>query len=518
MFKNVASQKLTVYVFDSTTNLPKTGDAANLTAYRSLDDGAVTVLGDTSATEMDSTNAKGFYIFDLTQGETNGDKNLYTCKSSTANMVCLAMPAVNYTVPANFTTFSIDSSGNGKATLADAVAHGGTLGSSTATFAMSRASIVSQSANTAAFTITGNGSGAAALWTGGATGIGFNIVGGGTSGDGIKVTTTSGHGLNLAPVGTSMHGLFVTGGNGGTSDGFKAVAGTGGVPIRGDITGNITGTLSTLTTYTGNTPQTGDSFARLGAPAGASVSADMAAVKVDTAAVKVQTDKMTFTVANKMDSNVYTWNGTAVSAPATAGIPEVNVKNMNNVSAAAITTIKAVQGLAVDGVITTLTNLPAIPANWLTAAGTASDFGDEIAASVWRDIVAGDFTVANSIGKSIMNGVALGTGLTIAAVSGAVGSVTGAVGSVTGNIGGNLLGTLSVTERDAIGAALLALTVETGATVKESLRLANAANAGKVDGMATVTGHLRNLADTKNRVTATIDANGNRTAITLDLT
>jgi hypothetical protein len=34
----------------------------------------------------------------------------------------------------------------------------------------------------------------------------------------------------------------------------------------------------TVTTYTGNTPQTGDAFARLGAPAGASVSADILAV------------------------------------------------------------------------------------------------------------------------------------------------------------------------------------------------------------------------------------------------
>lgn len=38
------------------------------------------------------------------------------------------------------------------------------------------------------------------------------------------------------------------------------------------------------------TAQTGDSFARLGAPAGASVSADVASVKVDTAATKVKTD------------------------------------------------------------------------------------------------------------------------------------------------------------------------------------------------------------------------------------
>lgn len=41
-------------------------------------------------------------------------------------------------------------------------------------------------------------------------------------------------------------------------------------------------TVGTLTTYTGNTPQTGDAFARLGAPAGASVSADIAAIEAQT--------------------------------------------------------------------------------------------------------------------------------------------------------------------------------------------------------------------------------------------
>src|SRR3990167_1938391 len=40
---------------------------------------------------------------------------------------------------------------------------------------------------------------------------------------------------------------------------------------------------------TASTAQTGDGFARLGAPAGASVSADIAAVKVDTAAILVDT-------------------------------------------------------------------------------------------------------------------------------------------------------------------------------------------------------------------------------------
>jgi hypothetical protein len=97
MFKNVAGQTLTVFAFDPTTNLPKSGDAANITAYVAKDGGAVTVLADTSATEKDATNAKGYYVFDLAQAETNGDKLLFTAKSSTANVVVLGAPAVVYT-------------------------------------------------------------------------------------------------------------------------------------------------------------------------------------------------------------------------------------------------------------------------------------------------------------------------------------------------------------------------------------------------------------------------------------
>ena len=70
--------------------------------------------------------------------------------------------------------------------------------------------------------------------------------------------------------------------------------------------------------------QTGDSYARLGAPAGASVSADIAAVKSDTgsiltdaAAIKAQTDKLAFTVANQVDANVLDWK--SVAAPAMTG-------------------------------------------------------------------------------------------------------------------------------------------------------------------------------------------------------
>src|SRR6185312_16842841 len=98
MFKNTAA-KFIVFAFDATTNVPKTGDAANITAYVSKDYGTVTILADTTATEMDATNAPGYYLFDAAQGETNGDCLLVSAKSSTANIKVIGAPAVIYTRP-----------------------------------------------------------------------------------------------------------------------------------------------------------------------------------------------------------------------------------------------------------------------------------------------------------------------------------------------------------------------------------------------------------------------------------
>ncbi len=111
IFKNTASQKVYVFAFDVTNNTAKTGDAANISAYISKDYGAVTQLGDTSATEVDSTNAKGMYVFDITQTETNADVILLTGKSSTANIAVVGAPTSIDTRPPNAGALSIDSNG-----------------------------------------------------------------------------------------------------------------------------------------------------------------------------------------------------------------------------------------------------------------------------------------------------------------------------------------------------------------------------------------------------------------------
>lgn len=74
-------------------------------------------------------------------------------------------------------------------------------------------------------------------------------------------------------------------------------------------------------------------------------------------------------------------------------------------------------------------------------------------------------------------------------------------------------------EAEAFSAQLLDTElVETGLTVRETLRLIAAATAGKISGGGTATITIRNaVADDEDRIVATVDGSGNRTAITYDL-
>lgn len=187
---------------------------------------------------------------------------------------------------------------------------------------------------------------------------------------------------------------------------------------------------------------TQSTYARIGAPAGASVSADIAAAKADTAAIKTKTDFL---------------------PSATAG--------------------------AAGGVFIAGTNA----ATTVTTSFTTTFTGN----------------LTGSVGS----------------VTGAVGSVTGAVGSVTAGVtvstNSDKTGyALTSGERDSVADALLDRTagVETGQTFRQWLRVAAAALFGKASGLATTTAVYRNTADSKDRITATVDADGNRTAVTLDVT
>ena len=84
------------------------------------------------------------------------------------------------------------------------------------------------------------------------------------------------------------------------------------------------------------------------------------------------------------------------------------------------------------------------------------------------------------------------------------------------------LGGISTAGLDALADAILDRTdgVEPGSggterTVREALRIILAAAAGKLSGAASTTVSIRDTNDAKNRIVATVDANGNRSAVTL---
>jgi hypothetical protein len=79
---------------------------------------------------------------------------------------------------------------------------------------------------------------------------------------------------------------------------------------------------------------------------------------------------------------------------------------------------------------------------------------------------------------------------------------------------------LAASAANEIADALLdrADAIETGLTLRGAIRLDTAALAGKLSGAAGTTVTIRNVGDTKARITATVDSDGNRSAVTTDAT
>lgn len=154
-------------------------------------------------------------------------------------------------------------------------------------------------------------------------------------------------------------------------------------------------------------------------------------VLVDQTATKVWVDKV-LNVYTYGDASAFhippvvdvtKWNGTAVATPDTAGYPVVTIKDGTGVGE-----IDTLSGSVVTtNTVTTLTNLPAITANWLTATGIAT----------------GAIT-STKFAASAINAAAIATG--------AITSLKFAAGAITA----------TVLATDAIGAAQIA----SGAIVK----------------------------------------------------
>lgn len=92
-------------------------------------------------------------------------------------------------------------------------------------------------------------------------------------------------------------------------------------------------------------------------------------------------------------------------------------------------------------------------------------------------------------------------------------------GRMDSSVGAMAAGTLtaSALAADAVD-EIIDEVIEGSTTLRQLLRGFAAALLGKASGLATTTAVYRDTGDSKDRITATVDADGNRTAVTLDLT
>ena len=323
---------------------------------------------------------------------------------------------------------------------------------------------------------------------------------------------------------------------------------------------NASAVTANIQIYT-SFPQTGDNFARLGAPAGASVSADVAAIKAETATVlsdtnDIQTRIPAALVSGRIDASV----GAMAAGVVTAAAIATDAIDADAIAADAVTEIQS--GLATAANLATVagyldTEIASILADtnelqtaWanggrldliLDARASQTSVDDlptnaelataldplptaaENADAVWDELIAGH-TGVGSTGAALSAAGSAGDPWSTA-LPGAYGS--GTAGNIIGNrldaavssraVAGDAMA-LTGGERTTLAGVIWATVIEGSRTAIQYMRGFGSALLGKASGMATTTAVFRDVDDSKPRITATVDADGNRTAVTLDLT
>ena len=244
----------------------------------------------------------------------------------------------------------------------------------------------------------------------------------------------------------------------------SATAGaTGGVLIAGS---NAATTFATLTSTgafsingTNNVSQTGDNYARLGAPTGASVSADIAASR---------------TVINNIDTDVTDLVDNRVTSARAGYLDKLNITG--NVAGANLLSTVDVSVTAIGNMVDT--RLTATRAGYLDKLNITGNVA-----------AAGDLTTVGTNVSSILTKTPDNKPTV----------------SVGGKMQSNVMEVNSLTTLD-------------GMTPAETLALILAVSVGKISGSSTNTPIIRSADDTVDRVTATVNEYGDRLSITTNLT
>lgn len=142
--------------------------------------------------------------------------------------------------------------------------------------------------------------------------------------------------------------------------------------------------------------------------------------------------------------------------------------------------------------------------------------------AVW-DALTSALSTANSVGKLLVDNVnatisSRATQTSVDTIDDFVDTEVAAIKAKTDNLPASPAATGDIPTATQNADALLdrAAGVETGWTLRQSMRVMLSSLAGKLSGAATNTVTIRDVGDTKNRVTASVDPDGNRTAVTLD--
>lgn len=405
--------------------------------------------------------------------------------------------------------------------------------------------------------------------------------------------------------------------NGGTQSAadLKDFADDGYDPSTNKVQGVVL--TDTLTTYTGNTPQTGDSFARLGAPAGASVSADIlavdnlvddlesrigtpsdlgggATVAANLADIEAQTDdigtagagltainlpdqtmNITGNITGNLSGSVGSVTGAVGSVTAGVTLAASAIQAIWDALTSALTTVGSIGKLLVDNINATISSRLA-SASYTTPPTAAAN-----ADAVWDETLS-DHLTAGSTGNALNAAGAAGdpwsTALPGAYGAGTAGKIIGdninatissratqtsvdtiddfldteiaAIKAKTDNLPSDPADASDIaTATNAILADTNAILADTGTdgvvvaaasktgyrlsatgvddvldevvlgsyTLRQLMRGLAAAELGKLSGAATTEITIRSADDAKDVVIATVDADGNRSAVTLDL-
>ena len=186
-----------------------------------------------------------------------------------------------------------------------------------------------------------------------------------------------------------------------------------------------------------------------------------------------------------------------------------------------------------DGVV-----VGSIKADAITASSLKLDAVDEIADGVWDEAIAGH-VAAGTFGAKNQKVVpseilsdykadvsSLATSLALTGVENKIDTVDGIVDDIkakTDNLPADPASQSAVESAiDGIPEGIttddiLNSIIEGAVTLRDSLKLANAMNAGKVSGGKTTSIVFRDLADTLDRIIMTVDESGNRSAVVKDL-